>query len=135
MFNGGKLDNLNEQMELMTELLVEQTGRLVELRVLVLENRKHTIANKAAIKAKTKTEIVEVIKEVPKVRKHKRKALRSSKGWTMITQEEKLEFMNLYNQGLTMMEISQSTGRSVSAISRYLHNKLDGTTPTEDGHH
>ena len=136
MFNGKQLDNIHERLILMTELIINLDKRMIELKMLTLENRKYTMQNKAAIqKEKGETKIIEVIKEVPQVRKHKRKALRTSKGWTMISQEEKLEFMNLYNQGLTMMEISQSTGRSVSAISRYLHGKLDGTEPTEDGHH
>ena len=139
MFGKSKLskeiENLTDKVNWLNTTAEHLVSQNMELKKLILENRRYTLENKVEIQKEKSSKVIEKIVEVPKVRKHKRKALRTSKGWTMISQEEKAEFMTLYNQGLTMMEISQSTGRSVSAISRYLHGKLDGTEPIEDGHH
>lgn len=50
MFNGKKLDNLNERMKLMTELIIKLDKRMIELKMLVLENRNKIIENGVDVK-------------------------------------------------------------------------------------
>lgn len=107
----GVLQETNKTMLIMYDDLQTVKAELKSLKKEVLKNRK--------------TEIVEV--EVSKKRKKRKPNLRTTRGFTKISEEEVKEFKKLYDQGLSMLEISMQTGRSSSAIGRKLHDLLDGT--------
>lgn len=112
-------DDIAEVHREVTALKLE----VISLRGLIEESIQNTIQNREAIELGTT--IVEVEKIVK--RKKPRERLRTSSGWKMITPEEKAEFEKLFDEGFSMIDISMRTGRSASAIGKYLHSIKDGT--------
>jgi len=49
MFNGKKIENLDERVRLLTELMMENNKRLVEIKMLVLGNRSEILNNRILI--------------------------------------------------------------------------------------
>ncbi len=56
----------------------------------------------------------------------RRKSLRNTKGYTKISDEEKAQFMEMYNRGCSFLEISVATNRSSSAIGNYVRSQVEG---------
>ena len=122
MFNG----KLEHRIELLEMEVQETNRRLIEIKQLILQNQTETLGNRVLIeKQKQPVRIVEKI--VSKGRKKKKPALRTSTGWTKITEAEKAQFMELYEQGLGFTEMTAVTGRSASSISKYIRSQVEGT--------
>jgi len=109
-----KIENLNERLILLTELVVSQHK---EIRKLIIKNQTETLNNRVLIeKQKSPVRVIEKEVVVNRARKKPRERLRTS-GGKRITQEEIAEFIRLFDQGLSFVEISGMTGRSTSSIS------------------
>jgi len=122
MFNG----KLEHRIELLEMEVQETNRRLIEIKQLILQNQTETLGNRVLIeKQKNPVRIIE--KEVTRTRKKKKPALRTSTGWTKITEAEKAQFMELYAQGLGFTEMTAITGRSSSSISKYIRSQVEGT--------
>jgi len=49
MFNGKKIENLDERVRLLTELMMENNRRLVEIKMLVIGSRSEILNNRILI--------------------------------------------------------------------------------------
>ena len=123
MFGNKKLDHRIQLLEMEVQ---ETNRRLIEIKQLILQGNVDTLANRVAIKKdKQPVKIIEKEVTVTRARKKPRARLRTT-GGKRITEGEKAEFVKLYDQGLSFVEISGQTGRSASAISNYVF-ELRGT--------
>jgi len=117
---GPSNQKLLDEMHDLKVMIIEMNSDLVALKRLVLEARTQTLANGVAIKAeKHPVRIIEKEITVTRARKKPRQRMRTT-GGKKITEEEKAEFIKLFNQGLSFIEISSQTGRSASAIGNYI---------------
>ena len=127
---GNKNKRLEEKVDTLTEVVATQnhqlsllSGTIIELKKLIVGIKTETLANRVAIKQdKQPVKIIEKEVTVTRARKKPRARLRTT-GGKKITEEEKAEFVKLYDQGLSFVEISGQTGRSTSAISNYVFEK------------
>ena len=124
--NGKKLEEIIDNQETFAEVLVEMNKRLLELKVLILANKAEIMKNNVAIKKeKQPVKIIEKEVVVKRARKKPRPRLRTT-GGKKVTQEEIDEFIRLFDQGLSFTEISGTTGRSASVISKYVYEAKKG---------
>jgi len=135
MFNGKKLDNLDERMVLMTELLVNQGEQIKELKRMLVQVKTETLGNRVAINSEKKPVKV-ITKEivVERARKKPRARIRPTVGGKRVTEKEIDEFVKLFDQGLNYTEISAMTGRSAGTISNKIYIRKgyeDETTETK----
>ena len=91
---------------------------LATLRSIMLNLITDSIKHGAMLKS-----IIE--KDKAKPRRKSRERLRTT-GGKRITDTEKAEFVKLFDQGLSFVEISGQTGRSASAIGNYVYESKKG---------
>ena len=117
MFNGKKLDNINERLELLTELVIsiqeENRGLLLTINNNTLKLMPEVIQNRKTYQ--------EVVKGKKKIR---RPNMTNQKGFTKVSEKEKAEILRLYEQGLSITEIALSTGRSGGTVSNHLRSMI-----------
>ena len=127
---GPSNSELKDVMLGLAEMIEENNRRLLELKVLVLDNKTSTLANGVAIKKeKSPVRVIEKEITVTRARKKPRQRLRTT-GGKRITEYERRQFVELYDQGLSFTEISGITGRSASSISTYIWEQKKGTDET-----
>ncbi len=121
---GTSNNDLREEILELKEILINNTERLIEVKLMMLEVQKSTLVNRAAI-IKEKNPTREVIKEVivNRARKKPRPRIRETQGGKKITEAEINEFVQLFDQGLNYTEISGMTGRSASAVSNKIYKR------------
>ena len=124
---GPKNSRLLEEIQDLKLMVIDLTTETIALKRLVLEARTQTLANGVAIKAEKKpVRIIEKEIVVERARKKPRQRLRTT-GGKRITDEEKAQFLELFDQGLSFNEISGITNRSNSSISKYIYEARKGT--------
>jgi len=146
MFNGKKLDNINERLVLMTDYMTNMNDRLIELKMLVLKNNTDTLGNRVEIKKATKESPViekivkvEVEKEVivekvvNRARKKPVARLRKTASHKRITEDQKMEFMRLYDLDLSYTEIASATGTTSTTASKYIREIVLAREQAEEG--
>ena len=108
MFTSNK--ELMEELHALKAINIDIACKLVEIRTLVRGNRGYLINAES--------------KAAPK-RKKPRERLRTT-GGKKITETEIAEFIRLFDQGLSFVEISGQTGRSASSIGNYVYEAKKG---------
>ena len=128
---GPSNSRLLDEMHDLKMMVIDMNSEIVALKRLVLEARTQTLANGVAIKQdKQPVKIIEKEVTVTRARKKPRARLRST-GGKRITDAEISEFIRLFDQGLSFVEISGQTGRSASAISTKIYEARKGTLETD----
>ena len=113
MFNGKQLNNIEDRLH-------DMENRMIELKVLMLQDRKEIMHLTAELRdAKNYT-------FVKKIKKPRKKALRKAQGWKNVSPEEAQGFVDDYNAGLSILEIANQAGRSSSTVGNWIHKLTDG---------
>jgi len=123
---GPSNQKLLDEMHDIKLMIIDLNTRMLDLKVLVMGARTQTLANGVAIKAeKHPVRIIEKEVVVERARKKPRERLRTT-GGKRITDAEKAQFLELFDQGLSFNEISGITNRSNSSISKYIYEVRKG---------
>jgi DNA-binding NarL/FixJ family response regulator len=70
-------------------------------------------------------------KMIPPPKRKRKKSLTNASGWTAVKAEEKAEFLEMFERGLSVTEIANATGRTTSTVSNWLHKLGAGDEATE----
>ena len=135
MFGNNKRDKRIEEMTLEMQ---EMNRRLIELKILIVKGNTDTLGNRAAIKKSTgETKIVEVEKEVivekivKVARKKPKPRLRRTASSKRITEDQKMEFIRLYDLGISYTEIASQCHTTSSTVSKYVRPIVEARMEAE----
>ncbi len=151
MFNGKKIEEIlavvyETQVEIretnnrLSKSKVKTLEEMVqsEKKFTILDNKLNELCNDITVIAQgfvnviqNQEKLLEGQKQyIPLKRRKRKKALTQATGYTSISDAERASFLEMYNRGLSMTDISVATGRSSSAISNYIRSQVEGKNET-----
>jgi len=141
MFNGKKIDKILEEIDGLKGNMADLITLHSRLEARSYAYEKHSHTNESLLKMITKFKKVAISKdkEIEKLKKQlekapkrrkRRKALLPRASYKKVLPEEVEEMKRLSGQGLSILEIANTMGRSQSTISYHLRDYIEGI---EDG--
>ena len=93
----------------------------IHARLDVLTHQQEFMVNTLSVLVKGQEQLLKnQSKYIPLPKKKRRKALTQGSGWTNVKAEEKAQFLEMFERGLSVTDIANSTGRSTGTVSNHL---------------
>jgi len=131
MFNGKKIDEImattlesqNDIRELNRRFAKNNVNKLEDL---LTSDKNFQILNDKLLEVLTNQE--QIIKNqqqfIPPTKRKRKKALSNASGWHVVSEEEKVTFMEMYDLGESMTDIAVATKRTSSTVSNWIRKLL-----------